>query len=93
MVSKEDDNGIVVLKWIDVRDVRVLSTKHAAISTYNKKNQRLSNSFLDATPLSHKPLAVVKYNNVKCGIDHSDKMALYSSTIGKEIKWYRNLGI
>jgi hypothetical protein len=28
MVSEEDDNGEVVLKWKDVRDVRGLSIKH-----------------------------------------------------------------
>lgn len=28
MVAKEDQNGIVVLKWADARDVRLLSTKH-----------------------------------------------------------------
>jgi hypothetical protein len=94
MVSKEDDNGIVVLKWKDVRDVRVLSTKHAPIMVpIIKKNQRLSNSSLDTTPISHKPLAVVEYNKGKCGIDHSDQMASYSSTIRKGIKWYRKLGI
>ncbi|KAB7507119.1 hypothetical protein Anas_11487 [Armadillidium nasatum] len=28
IVSKEDENGIVVLKWKDQRDVRLLTTKH-----------------------------------------------------------------
>lgn len=29
LISREDENGIVVLKWRDTRDVRILSTKHA----------------------------------------------------------------
>ena len=31
MISREDENDIVVLKWKDTRDVRILSTKHAPI--------------------------------------------------------------
>ena len=31
MIAKEDQDGIVVLKWRDTRDVRILSTKHAPI--------------------------------------------------------------
>ena len=31
MVAKEDQQGVVILKWRDTRDVRVLSTKHAPI--------------------------------------------------------------
>ena len=31
MIAKENQNGIVVLKWKDARNVRMLSTKHAPI--------------------------------------------------------------
>ena len=37
MVSKENDNGIVVLKWRNTRDVRILSTKHAPIMVASTK--------------------------------------------------------
>lgn len=40
-----------------------------------------------------KPLAVVEYNEGKCGIDYSDQMVSYATTIRKGIKWYRKLGI
>ena len=40
-----------------------------------------------------KPLAVIEYNEGKCGIDYSDEMAFYATTIRKGIKWYRKLGI
>ncbi|CAK9829628.1 PiggyBac transposable element-derived protein 4, partial [Anthophora retusa] len=33
IISREDNNGIVVLKWRDARDVRVLSSKHAPLMT------------------------------------------------------------
>ncbi|XP_012246014.1 piggyBac transposable element-derived protein 4-like [Bombus impatiens] len=31
MIAREDKNGIVILKWRDVRNVRILSSKHAPI--------------------------------------------------------------
>ena len=40
-----------------------------------------------------KPLAVVEYNEGKCGMDYSDQMVSYATTIRKGIKWYRKLGI
>lgn len=35
MIARENNNGIVVLKWRDVRNIRVLSTKNAPIMTLN----------------------------------------------------------
>ena len=40
-----------------------------------------------------KPLAVAEYNEGKCGIDYSDQMVSYATTIRKGIKWYGKLGI
>ena len=40
-----------------------------------------------------KSLAVVEYNEGKCGIDYSDQTAFNATTIRKGIKWYRKLGI
>ena len=40
-----------------------------------------------------KPLTVVEYNKGKCGIDYSDQMVSYATTIRKGIEWYRKLGI
>ncbi|XP_015437540.1 PREDICTED: piggyBac transposable element-derived protein 4-like [Dufourea novaeangliae] len=95
MVSKEDDNGIVVLKWRDTRDVRILSTKHAPIMVpIAKKNRSIRTiSPSEQIPATLKPLAVVEYNTGKCGIDYSDQMVSYATTIRKGIKWYRKLGI
>ncbi|XP_048508002.1 piggyBac transposable element-derived protein 4-like [Athalia rosae] len=88
IISREDDNGIVVLKWRDVRDVRILSSKHAPVMV------PVSNSStLRGRPPKMKPLAVIAYNTGKSGIDRSDQMASYATTIRKSIKWYRKLAI
>lgn len=40
-----------------------------------------------------KPLGILAYNRRKAGIDLSDQMASYVSTLRKGIKWYRKLGL
>lgn len=92
MVAKEDDNGIVILKWRDTRDVRILSTKHAPIMTQSTKNIHAASSSQQPSARL-KPLAVLEYNKGKCGIDYSDQMVSYASTMRKGIKWYRKLGV
>ena len=41
----------------------------------------------------YQPLAVVEYNEEKCGINYSNQMVFYATAIRKGIKWYRKLGI
>ena len=40
-----------------------------------------------------RPLAVVEYDEGKCGVDYSDQMVSYATAIRKGIKWYGKLGI
>lgn len=87
MIAREDDNGIVVLKWRDVRDIRMLSTKHAPIMASS------SDSSHRGRPPKQKPLAILAYNYGKTGIDRSDQMVSYATTIRKRIKWYRKLAL
>ncbi|XP_043505740.1 piggyBac transposable element-derived protein 3-like [Polistes fuscatus] len=87
IVSREDDNGIVMLRWRDVRDVRMLSTKHPPIMTST------TDSTHRGRPPKQKPLAVIAYNNGKNGIDRSDQMVSYATTIRKSIKWYQKLAL
>lgn len=92
MVAKEDDNGIVVLKLRDTRDIRIVSTKHAPIMAQSTKNIRSASSSQQPSA-KFKPLAVLEYNKGKCGINYSDQMVSYATTMRKGIKWYRKLGI
>ncbi|XP_055918325.1 piggyBac transposable element-derived protein 4-like [Eupeodes corollae] len=102
MVAREEENGIVVLKWKDTRDVRMLSTKHAPVkaavsdqsipdpnipstSRGRRINQRQGNR--------EKPLAIIEYNKGKSGIDLSDQMASYATTLRRGLKWYRKVAI
>ena len=44
-------------------------------------------------PPKQKPLAILAYNCGKTGIDRSDQMVSYATTIRKSIKWYRKLAL
>ena len=97
MVAKEDQQGVVILKWRDTRDVRVLSTKHAPVmKPITQRAPRAASS--DAVGqrrrrqrATEKPLAILEYNKGKGGIDLSDQMASYATTLRKGVKWYRKL--
>ena len=44
MISREDENGIVVLKWKNSRDVRMLSTKHKPVFVKTTRCSRRQSS-------------------------------------------------
>ena len=98
MVAKEDQDGVVILKWKDSREVRILTTKHAPVMVPVARRahhfdsaeivQRRNEKSRKAT---EKPLAVLAYNRGKGGIDLSDQMASYVTTLRKGVKWYRKL--
>lgn len=114
MVAQEDQHGIVMLKWRDSRDVRMLSTKHEPKmvtaneyahmgneieSRANEDNENETNNENAVLPYSEqraskkKPAVVHFYNRNKFGIDLSDQMASYATSIRKGVKWYRKLAI
>lgn len=80
----EYPNGIVYTRWMDKREVRMLSTKHPVDFVDTGKKTRKGKAIL-------KPLAVVEYNKAKMGIDISDQMASYSTAVRKSMRWYHKV--
>lgn len=84
IIGKENNTGIVVMKWKDQRDVLALSTYHnldiVPTGKRNRKNVEIS-----------KPKLILDYNKGKSGIDLSDQMASYSTPIRKSIRWYHKV--
>ena len=66
---------------------------HRYFSNASRSSGGLNNDLSFRSFATLKPLAVVEYNEGKCGIDYSDQMVSYATTIRKGIKWYRKLGI
>ncbi|GLV38191.1 hypothetical protein CBL_12837 [Carabus blaptoides fortunei] len=56
------------------------STSRASNTNRKRKNKQ-------------KPIAILAYNRGKAGIDLSDQICSYTTTLRKGIKWYRKLGI
>ena len=66
---------------------------HRYFSNTSRSSDSLKNDLSFRLFATLKPLAVVEYNEGKCGIDCSDQMVSYATTIRKGIKWYRKLDI
>ena len=77
------EGSTVVCKWKDKRDVLVITNKHAVemVRTANRHGQE-----------HIKPNVVVDYNNHMSGIDRSDQMMSYYSSLRKTTRWYKKLG-
>ena len=65
---------------------------HRYFSNASRSGGGLKNDLSFRLFATLKPLAVVEYNEGKCGVDYSDQMVSYATTIRKAIKWYRKLG-
>ena len=84
IVARENDVGMVVMKWKDKRDVLMLSTRHDDTMTSTGKKNRNGESVV-------KPDAVLFYNSTKQGIDLSDQLSSYHTSVRKSIRWYHKL--
>ncbi|XP_043593045.1 piggyBac transposable element-derived protein 4-like isoform X2 [Bombus pyrosoma] len=76
-------NGILALKWKDIRDIYILSSKHeTAEMTEPEKNQ--FNCTL-------KPKCIIEYNKGMIGIDRQDQMLACFPVMRKCMKGYRKV--
>lgn len=81
IVSRQNENKTVVLKWKDKRDVLMLTTKHDdSLKTFLNKGRECI-----------KPAVVLDYNKGKTFIDLSDQMAAYAPYCRRTVKWYKRL--
>lgn len=83
--SQQNNDGIRVTKWLDKRPVLMISSvpdhtdQLVATGTKNKGNDVV------------KPPAVIAYNKAKKGVDISDQMSSYYTTLRKSVKWYKKV--
>lgn len=79
ITALENDDGVLVMKWKDKRDVLALSTKHSVnyVTVKSKRNPRKT---------VMKPALIADYNNHKCYIDLSDQMASYANPGRRSIR-------
>lgn len=80
-IALQNDQGIMVLKWKDRRDVLMLSTKN--LDAMTAVRTRSGEKF--------KPDVVEEYNTGKSFIDISDQLSSYHSIHRRSLKWYRKI--
>ncbi|CAB3255308.1 unnamed protein product [Arctia plantaginis] len=82
-------NGVKVIKWVDKRQLLMISTlkedKDVLVNT-GKKIRKTNEDI-------KKPTCVLTYNNNKKGVDFSDQMSSYYSTLKRGLKWFRKVGM
>nr|KAF7411099.1 hypothetical protein H0235_013706 [Vespula pensylvanica] len=76
-ISLKDNDVIVVLKWRDVRDVKILSSKRISIMVSN-----MDSSYRNRLPKIN-PLAVTAYNNKSLGSTETIKWYHMQQQYGK----------
>lgn len=77
-------NNLLAMKWVDKRDVCMLTTKHGPTMTVTNKQDRDGNQII-------KPTCVLDYNAHMGGVDTSDQMVKYYNFTRKTLKWWVKL--
>lgn len=81
------NNGVKIIKWMDKRPVTMITTvkeHNASLKDTGKKSRKTNLPIL-------KPECVIMYNENKKGVDFSDQMTAYYSTLTRGLKWFRKL--
>ena len=81
----QSNGSTTVTKWHDKRDVLMISNMHPEVkmeSVINKRGQTI-----------WKPNTVMDYNKHMSGVDRSDQMLSYNSSLRKSLRWYKKIGI
>jgi hypothetical protein len=81
-------HGTKVMKWKDKRVVTMISTEvhHDSKLINTGKRNRKNEAIM-------KPRCVLDYNSVKKGVDYSDQMSSYYTTLRKSLKWYKKVAL
>ncbi|XP_046666740.1 uncharacterized protein LOC124358490 [Homalodisca vitripennis] len=86
--AKENEFGVKVISWKDKRRVLMVSTRPEDVDNLiptGRRNQRGEEV--------RKPSAVLAYNAAKKGVDYSDQMSAYYTSLRKSTKWYKKVAI
>ncbi|RVE52535.1 hypothetical protein evm_002929 [Chilo suppressalis] len=85
--GKMNKKGVRVIKWVDKRPVSMISTckNHDIRIKDTGQARRGTNENIK------KPECILTYNDTKKGIDYSDQMSSYYTTLKRGLKWYRKV--
>ena len=76
---------LLALKWMDKREVHMLTTLHEPVMVKTGKNDR------ETGRKTKKPLCIAQYNKNMGAVDQVDMQNSFSECLRKTIKWYKKL--
>lgn len=88
VMSQQIDSSMLVLKWMDKREVMMLSTIHDDSFVTKKRRSRTAP---DGQEDILKPLVVEEYNRHMGGVDTGDQLQSYYGFSHRTVKWWRRL--
>ena len=81
----QTNDSLTFCSWFDKQDVLTLSNMHPEVKMVPFVNKRKQTIW--------KPNIVLDYNKYMSGIDRSDQMLSYHSSLRKTIRWYKKVGV
>ena len=84
--STEVEKGMLALKWMDKRQVNMLSTIHDDSRVIKRRRTRSLPGGLEEI---EKPTMVEQYNTHMGGVDKADQLMSYYSFSHRTLKWWR----
>lgn len=87
VIGKMTRKGVRVIKWMDKRQVLMIST----CRNHDAKLETKTRIRRGREECIKKPGCIFSYNDSKKGIDYSDQMSSYYSTLKRGLKWFRKL--
>lgn len=84
-VEFKTSKNIMVLKWMDKREVRMLTTLHKNEMVETEKVDHVTNK------VKKKPKCIDEYNKYMGAVDKSDLVLSSIESVRKAIKWYKKV--
>jgi hypothetical protein len=76
---------LLALKWMDKREVHMLTTAHEPVIVETEKNDKETGRKIK------KPLCIAQYNKNMRAVDQVDMQNSFSECLRKTVKWYKKL--
>ena len=76
---------LLALKWMDKREMHMLTTLHEPVTMETRKNDRETGRKIK------KPLCIAQYNENMGAVEQVDMQNSFSECLRKTIKWYKKL--
>lgn len=89
--SARSSRGILALKWIDRKDVYMLSTKHSNAQMVDTGKKRIQKGGKRDEKNTMKPQCVIEYNQGMGGVDRQDQRLACFPVMRKFLKGYRKI--